>query len=341
MIAKMNIRLVLASAAFSGLAFCGPAMAAGDGPQIEHKNWSFSGPGGHFDQNQLQRGFFVYKEVCATCHGLSRLSFRNLTQKGGPGFPEDRVKAMAEAWPTQVPDKTEAGETAVVKRDKDRRITGFSYVTRPPRLSDRIPGPYKNEAEARSIHGGAYPPDLSLIAKGRGTEYHGSVAYHPISMLRDIATGYQEGGANYLYALLTSYHEKAPAYRLEGGKLVVVPEKDITDQKAAMRCATITKGEQGKADTCNVMADTMHYNTAFPGAQIAMAAPLSDKRVPYTDGTPPTLANYAADITAFLSWAADPSHDERKRMGWQVMLYLLVTSVLLYVAKKRIWRDVH
>ena len=52
------------------------------------------------------------------------------------------------------------------------------------------------------------------------------------------------------------------------------------------------------------------------------------------------MSNYAADVAAFLSWAADPSHDERKRMGWQVMLYLLVTSVLLYVAKKRIWRAI-
>jgi ubiquinol-cytochrome c reductase cytochrome c1 subunit len=341
MIAKMNIRLALVSAALAGFAFGGHAMAAGDGPQIEHRKWSFSGPGGHFDQNQLQRGFQVYKEVCATCHGLSRLSFRNLAQKGGPEFPEDRVKAMAEAWPTQIPDMTEAGETAVVKRDKDRKVTGFSYVTRAPRLSDRIPGPYKNEAEARSIHGGANPPDLSLIAKGRSTEYHGSVAYHPISMLKDIATGYQEGGANYLYALLTSYQDKAPAYRLDGAKLVVVAEKDIKDPKAVMRCASITKGEPGKPDTCNVMSDVMNYNTAFAGSQIAMAQPLRDKQVPYSDGTPPTLSNYAADVSAFLSWAADPSHDERKRMGWQVMLYLLVTSVLLYVAKKRIWRDVH
>ncbi len=344
MIAKINIRsaaAVLAVATVAGFACAAPVLAAGDGPAIEHKKWSFSGPAGRFDQNQLQRGFQVYKEVCSTCHGLSRLSFRNLSQKGGPEFPEDRVRAMAAQWPTQVPDINEAGESAVVKRDKDRRVTGFTYVTRAPRLSDRIPGPYKNEAEARSTHGGAYPPDLSLIAKGRNTEYHGSVAFHPVSMMRDIATGYQEGGANYLYALLTSYQDTAPAYRRDGNKLVLVSEAQAKGDKSVLRCATVDKGEAGKPETCNVMSDSMNYNTAFSGSQIAMAQPLRDKQVTYADGTAPTLSNYAADVSAFLAWAADPSHDERKRMGWQVILYLLITSVLLYVAKKRVWRDAH
>ncbi len=57
----------------------------------------------------------------------------------------------------------------------------------------------------------------------------------------------------------------------------------------------------------------------------------------YQDGTPPTLDNYARDVVAFLSWAADPTLDQRKRIGWQVMLYLLVTTGLLYLGKKRIW----
>ena len=208
-----SIRSAIAIAGLSGVVGMSPVLAAGEGPQIARQKWAFSGPGGHFDQAQLQRGFQVYKEVCAACHSLKRVAFRNLSQKGGPEFPEDRVRGLAASWPNQVPARSETGETAVAARDKDGRITGVRYVTRPPMLSDRIPAPYKNEDEARSIHGGAYPPDLSLMAKGRNTEYHGGVLYHPVSMLKDIVTAYQEGGADYLYALLTSYKDKAPAYR--------------------------------------------------------------------------------------------------------------------------------
>ena len=85
----------------------------------------------------------------------------------------------------------------------------------------------------------------------------------------------------------------------------------------------------------------MHYNNAFPGHQIGMAQPLRDGQVKYSDGTPATVSNYAADVASFLSWAADPTHDERKSMGWQVMLYLLITSILLYLTKQRIRREVH
>ena len=72
----------------------------------------------------------------------------------------------------------------------------------------------------------------------------------------------------------------------------------------------------------------MSYNAAFPGNQIAMPQPLASDS---------SLDQNAKDVAAFLAWAADPSHDQRKRIGWQVMLYLLVTTGLLYVGKKRIW----
>jgi cytochrome c1 len=88
------------------------------------------------------------------------------------------------------------------------------------------------------------------------------------------------------------------------------------------------------------LVDGKFYNKAFPGHQISMPPPLSDGVVTYQDGTPEKVDNYAHDVVAFLSWAADPSLDERKRIGWQVLLYLLVTTVLLYIGKKRIWADV-
>ena len=336
-----TLRLALGIASLVAVVGSHSAQAAGDGPEIARKKWSFSGPFGHFDKNQLQRGFQVYKEVCSTCHGISRIAFRNLIQKGGPAFPEAGVRSLAASWPNQVPDITEAGESAVVSKDKDGKVTGFKYVNRPARLSDRIPGPYKNDAEARSIHNGALPPDLSLIAKGRGIEYTGTFWYHPVYMLKDMATGYQEGGADYLYALITGYKDKAPAYRRDGSKLMAVADKDVRDEKAVLRCVAIEKAEAGKPDTCTPMADIMNYNMAYPGHQIGMAQPVREGQVKYGDGTPGTVSNYAADVSAFLFWAADPTHDERKNMGWQVMLYLLVTAVLLFITKKRIWRDAH
>jgi cytochrome c1 len=68
-----------------------------------------------------------------------------------------------------------------------------------------------------------------------------------------------------------------------------------------------------------------------------MPPPLSDGVVTYSDGTPGKVENYADDVVAFLSWAGDPNLDQRKRIGWQVLLYLIVTTGLLYLGKKRIW----
>ena len=84
----------------------------------------------------------------------------------------------------------------------------------------------------------------------------------------------------------------------------------------------------------------MYYNKYFPGQQLGMPPPLSDGVVTYQDGTAPTLENYASDVSAFLSWTADPTLNQRKRIGWQVVLYLLVTTVLLYLGKKRIWSKI-
>lgn len=318
--------IILGLALGAGALASTPVLAAGEGIAIDRKKWSFSGPMGHFDKNQLQRGFMVYQNVCATCHGLNRIAFRNLVQKGGPEFPEAGVRALAAGY--KIKDLDEKGEP----------------IERPGRLSDRFPSPYANELQARARNNGALPPDLSLIAKGRNVEYTGPLWFHPVSMLRDIGTGYQEGGADYLYALLTGYRDDAPAYRQEGNRFVAVPDSAVKrGDKSIKRCVAMEKGEDGKPDVCSEMADGMSYNLVYPGHQIAMASPLSkdDPRVKYTDGTPTTVSNYAADVSAFLSWAADPSHDQRKNMGWQVLLYLLVTAILLFVAKKRIWRDAH
>ncbi|HEX7076239.1 MAG TPA: cytochrome c1 [Hyphomicrobiaceae bacterium] len=265
------------------LAITAQATPAAEAVQIERQSWPFSGFFGTFDKAQLQRGFQVYTEVCASCHELRRISYRNLAQPGGPEFPEDAVKALAAAAEVEDgPDDTGA------------------MFKRPGLLSDPLPKLYANEKEARSIHNGAYPPDLSLMARARNTENVAPWYIHPFLMLRDIAVGYQEGGADYIYSLLTGYEDPPAGVQVMEG---------------------------------------MNYNVAFPGHQIAMANPFAggDGQVEYQDGTPSTVDNYARDVAAFLSWTADPRLEERKRIGWVVILYLIVTAGLLYVGKKRLW----
>jgi len=278
----------VAAAAFVGVAIEG-ASAAESGAahhEIERQKWPFGGFYGQFDKASLQRGFQIYQDVCANCHGLKRVNFRNLAEPGGPEFPEEAVKALAAKWPNKITDGP----------NDDGKM-----FERPARLADPILGPYKNDQEARSIQNGALPPDLSLIAKARGIESQAPWYTHILHMTRDIALGYQEAGADYLYALLTGYHEAPTGFKL---------------------------------------ADGMNYNVAFPGNQIAMIAPLAkDNFVKYQDEKG-SLEENAHDIAAFLSWSADPTLEQRKRIGWQVMLYLLITTVLLYLAKRRIWSNV-
>jgi cytochrome c1 len=84
----------------------------------------------------------------------------------------------------------------------------------------------------------------------------------------------------------------------------------------------------------------MNYNTVFPGHQIAMPPPLAkDNFTTYADNTG-SLEDSARDVAAFLAWAADPSLNSRKQIGWQVLIYLLVTTLLLYIGKKRIWSKI-
>ena len=131
------------------------------------------GPFGHFDLQQLQRGFQVYKEVCSACHGLGLVAFRDLEQLG---YNEAEVKAIAAQWQIEVPTiNPDTGEPA----------------TRPAIAADRFPSPYPNEIAARAANNNAFPPDLSLITKARegGAAYTYSLltGYHqqqPAELLR-------------------------------------------------------------------------------------------------------------------------------------------------------------
>lgn len=142
-------------------------------PTVEHEfhkhpeplHLASDGPLGRFDRQQLQRGFQVYKEVCAACHSLNLVAFRDLQQLG---FTEPEVKAIANQWAIEVPSvNPDTGEPA----------------TRKALPADKFPSPYANETAARAANNNALPPDLSLITKAR----HGGAAY-----VHSLLTGYRD-----------------------------------------------------------------------------------------------------------------------------------------------------
>jgi ubiquinol-cytochrome c reductase cytochrome c1 subunit len=89
------------------------------------------------------------------------------------------------------------------------------------------------------------------------------------------------------------------------------------------------------------MTEGMQYNTAYAGNQIAMVPPLSEGSIEYKDGTKATVPQMARDVTVFLAWTAEPEMEERKRLGYKVLLFLLVLTGVLYAAMRRVWSKVH
>jgi ubiquinol-cytochrome c reductase cytochrome c1 subunit len=89
------------------------------------------------------------------------------------------------------------------------------------------------------------------------------------------------------------------------------------------------------------MNKNMYYDEYFAGHQIAMPPPLSPDQVKFADGSPSTVPQMAHDVVSFLSWAAEPTLDERHRMGFKVFLFLIVATGVFYAAKRKIWSRVH
>lgn len=184
----INTKTLLAVLAIAGALLANPVFAAEEGghaaPAIEKQNWTFGGIFGTYDEHQLQRGFQIFREVCANCHGARLLAFRNLSEEGGPGFSEEQVKALAAEY--QIADPTAEGGM------------------RPGVPADNWPSPFPTEQDARDANGGAFPPDFSVLAKARGVT--DAFPYWVFNYF----TGYQEGGVDYIYNLLTGYQETAP-----------------------------------------------------------------------------------------------------------------------------------
>ncbi len=262
MIHKLSVAASAATIAIGAAFLSTTVQAAEHEPAMEHVDWSFNGPFGTFDRSQLRRGYKVYKEVCATCHSMDLVHFRNLGEPGGPEFSGPEVKALAAEY--QVQDGPD--------------LSGEMFE-RPGEGKDIFPSPYPNpEAAAASL--GAAPPDLSLIAKARN------------------------GGSDYIHALMVGYKDAPAGMTLPAGG---------------------------------------HYNPVFVagGGVIAMPPPLSDGQVDYDDGTPNTLDQMSKDVSAFLMWTAEPKLEQRHRLGFQVMIYLLALAGILFFATRKVWSDQH
>ncbi|MFN4277151.1 MAG: cytochrome c1 [Ferrovibrio sp.] len=177
-----KLRAILAALA---LGVSAPAFAAGGDIAIPPHDWSFEGPFGTFDRAELQRGYQVYKEVCAACHAMKYVAFRNLRDIG---FTEAEVKALAATF--EVTDgPNDSGE----------------MFQRPGLPQDKFPSPFPNEKAARAANGGAYPLDLSLIAKARagGPEY-----------LRALLIGYQDAPAGVEVGEGLQYNAYFPGHQI-------------------------------------------------------------------------------------------------------------------------------
>ena len=236
----------------------------------KHLALASDGPFGKYNNQQLQRGFQVYSEVCAACHAVGMASFRELEHLG---YTEAEVKKIASDWKIQVPTINEqTGEPS----------------TRKALISDTFPHPFPNEVAARAANNNAYPPDLTLITKAR------------------------EGGAAYVYSLLTGYRN-ADTYKNEKGEALPASAKP----------------PQG-----------LHFNPYFANLNIAMPPPLTaNGQVTYADGTPSTIDQMAKDVSAFLVWTAEPERDRRHAAGFAVVIFLLVASALGYLAYMQVWAE--
>ena len=233
------------------------SIASEQSQKLLNPGWSFKGFFGKFDRSSLQRGYQVYTEVCAACHSMKYLSYRNLAQQGGPEFSKEQAKIIASQFEVIDGPNSEG-----------------DMFTRPARLSDNFVGPYANDEAAKSANGGAYPPDMSVLVKAR------------------------KGGASYIYSILLGYDDPPPDVSLEDG---------------------------------------VYYNTYMSGNKIKMSKPLSENLVQYSDGTQATEEQMAKDVSTFLAWAAEPNLEQRHKMGFRAVLYLIIITILVYFSMKKIW----
>jgi ubiquinol-cytochrome c reductase cytochrome c1 subunit len=204
------------------------------------------------------------------CSACHSLKLVSFRDLKGIGYNDAEIKKIASDWKTQVPSiNPDTGEAS----------------TRKALPSDSFPPPFANEVAARAANNNALPPDLSLITKAR------------------------EGGAAYVYSLLTGFQNQ-PAELL----------KKFPEAKTP---------------------PNLHYNPYFANLNIAMPPPLTtDGQVTYAPGNPkPTVDQMARDVAAFLVWTAQPDLESRHAAGIAVVVFLLFATILGYLAYRQIWYE--
>ena len=155
---NLKVRFLILSIIFFTITF--NSVRSEEKVELLKIDWSFKGVTGKFDRASLQRGYQVYTEVCASCHSMNLVSYRNLGEPGGPEFSVEQVKAIAANFEVE-----------------DGPNSDGEMFTRPGRPSDKFVSPYPNVQAATAANGGAYPPDMSVLVKARkgGSDYIYSV----------------------------------------------------------------------------------------------------------------------------------------------------------------------
>ena len=207
------------------------------------------------------------------CSACHSLNFVSFRDLKGLGYNDAEIKKIASDWKTQVPSiNPDTGEAS----------------GRKALPSDHFPAPFPNEVAARAANNNALPPDLSLITKAR------------------------EGGAAYVYSLLTGYRN-ADTYRNEKGEPVPATAKP---------------------------PQNLHFNPYFANLNLAMPPPLTSAgQVSYADNPKPSVDQMAKDVAAFLVWTAEPKLEARHAAGLAVSIFLLFAAVLGYLAYQQVWHD--
>jgi len=196
------------AAAFLGLGLAlglgVPTLLAEEEAEVPEQEWSFEGIFGTFDRAAAQRGFQVYNEVCAACHSLRLVAFRNLSALG---FTDEEVKAFAAEY-TVTDGPNDDGEM-------------FERAAIP---SDRFPPPFPNAKAAAVANGGAVPADLSLITKARapGPNY-----------VYAILTGYLEAPAEFEVAEGANYNPYFPGHQIVMPQPIFGDDVEFADGTAA------------------------------------------------------------------------------------------------------------
>jgi ubiquinol-cytochrome c reductase cytochrome c1 subunit len=210
------------------------------------------------------------------CSACHSLKLASFRDLKGLGYNEAEIKKIASDWKAQVASiNPDTGEAA----------------TRKALPSDTFPPPFPNEVAARAANNNALPPDLTLITKAR------------------------EGGAAYVYSLLTGYANQA-GYRNEKGEELL---KKFPEAKTP---------------------PNLHFNPYFANLNVAMPPPLTTNgQVSYADGTPATVDQMAKDVAAFLVWTAEPNLESRHAAGLAVTVFLLFATILGYLAYQQIWYE--